>query len=118
MNTNISKHLRQICSIQWFEIIDLWAEKQKQYFSMYSNIKCHSYKKSIWLKQTDLSQETEVWKIKILIEPDKTLVEKNQILFLSDETLWELWKYLIENIIPNRNRKWDLIWIVLECKKQ
>ena len=69
------------------------------------------------MTDTNASSNTELAWIKVILQPDKTLVKIWMYLYLNDPDLWLIWKYTIEWVKMDRFISTGNEEIVLTCKK-
>lgn len=66
--------LPDVCDVKRATIITSNGEQSKSYTVVYSGIKCRYYKGPKRLDSGELSQQSELWKYKMILEKDKTVL--------------------------------------------
>jgi len=83
--------LPDTCTIKRPVIIRSDGEDSKSYTTIYDNIKCRYYQWKIKLQNDDLSQQTELWTYKVILEKDKTIYRKDLLELNSED-------YIVEDV--------------------
>jgi len=66
--------LPDICSVSRPAIILSWWEEYKSYWVVYDSLPCRFYSGKQWLKSDNLSQQTETWNYKMIVEVGSDIV--------------------------------------------
>lgn len=87
-------------------INDNWIVK-KTTTTIYTNIPCYIYNSTAKLDETNLSENTQLWNIKMLVEANKTNIKKGDLVLVNDPDLWTIWNYQINFVKMNRLNNWN-----------
>lgn len=112
----LQRFLKQTCTISsTSRVNNKWTQEVTQ-TPIHTNISCFLYKEKRKQEIDSISSENQVWDIILIIEPDKTDVEKSNRVVVTDPDLWDLWEYIVAVVEKHRSFTW--IWgISLILKK-
>ena len=97
--------LEKTCNIFDTTIVNIDGADTKSYTPVYNGIACDFYWKkasSEVMQKDDYSRETELIELEVVLEPDKSLVQKWMMIELFDPIMWSYWEFLIQQAFVNR----------------
>jgi len=98
--------LKQTCTIQERVLVNDNGTQRASYTPIYTDIPCFLYTDRRGLEIDSISTETQTGDIKLIIERDKNLVQKDQRVTVTDPELWSLWVYIVSLVEIHRSFTW------------
>jgi hypothetical protein len=94
--------LNQTCNITSITTTLVWWEEVKTETPVYTWISCYYYKSNANLSESWLAQNTNLSSYKVLLEPNRTNTRRWQFITITDNDLWSIGKYILEDVKVNR----------------
>lgn len=114
----LKQFLQQTCNIYSVAISTTWGEQTQTETKIYSLIPCKIYqKKRFSLQETWLAEETETSSYSVIIESDKSNTDYWMHIEIIDWGWKNIWKFLIQSIMLQKNINWSPDYISLSVTK-
>jgi len=105
---SLNRFLTQTCTISSVaRVNNNWTQEATQ-TPVYTDIGCFLYQEKRTQQINSISTEEQVWDITLIVEPDKTNIEKNYRVVVTDPELWNLGEYIVAVVEKHRSFTW--IW--------
>lgn len=108
--------LKQTCTISSTTRVNNKGTQEVTQTPVYTDIPCFLYREKRRQQSDSISTEDQVGDIMLIIELDKTNVEKSYRVVVNDPDLWNLGEYIVAVVEKHRSFTW--IWgVSLSLKK-
>lgn len=113
---SLNRFLTQTCTISsTSRVNNKWTQGVTK-TPVFTDIPCFLYQEKRKQQIDSISTEDQVGDITLIIEPDKTNVQKSYRVAVTDPDLWDLGEYIVTVVEKHRSFTW--IWgITLKLKK-